>query len=140
MKHLFLDTNIVLDFLADRKPFSVAAAKLFQLSEQAKITLYISAVSYNNIYSILRQHMPHTKVISLLSELEEITQVQDVTRTIVKEAIKSDFKDFEDAIQNYTALSNKRIEMIVTRDSKDFKTSSLAVLTPLEALKGIGME
>jgi predicted nucleic acid-binding protein len=51
--------------------------------------------------------------------------------------MKSNFKDFEDAIQYYTALSNKKMDAIVTLNGKDFKNSDLAVLTPLEALSVI---
>ena len=55
MQNIFLDTNILIDFFADRKPFSTEAAKLFSYSFKKKINIYISAVSYNNIYYILRQ-------------------------------------------------------------------------------------
>lgn len=54
MQNIFLDTNVVIDFLADRRPFSLIAAKIFNYSLQGKIKVYISAVSYNNI---LRQSL-----------------------------------------------------------------------------------
>ena len=57
MQQLFLDTNVVIDFLADRKPFSIPAARIFNYSAESKINLFISAVSYNNIYYILRQSL-----------------------------------------------------------------------------------
>jgi predicted nucleic acid-binding protein len=50
MKHLFLDTNVIIDVLADRKPFSESAAILFDYAEKGKINIYISALSYSNIY------------------------------------------------------------------------------------------
>ena len=64
-----------------------------------------------------------------------MTEITDVTRDIIKKALKSAFKDFEDAIQYYSALSNKRIHIIVTRNTKDFKESVLAIMTPEEAVK-----
>ena len=73
-------------------------------------------------------------MITILRELESMSETVDVTKSIIKSALSSDFKDFEDAIQYYTAISNKKTTAIVTRDTKDFKNSDLAILTPEEAL------
>ncbi|MFY8184790.1 MAG: type II toxin-antitoxin system VapC family toxin [Bacteroidia bacterium] len=137
MKHVFLDTNVLIDFFADRKPFSLEAAKLLNYSLKKKINIYISAVSYNNIYYILRQSCSHTETIKMLAELNEWTEIIDVSKEVIKKSIKSDFKDFEDAIQYNCAKSLAKIECIVTRNTKDFKTSSLPILSPKEALSAI---
>jgi predicted nucleic acid-binding protein len=134
MKNIFLDTNVLIDFFADRQPFSTEAAKLFNYSFKKELNIYISAVSYNNIYYILRQSCSHAKTINMLAELNEWTDIIDVSRDIIKKSIKSDFKDFEDAIQYYCAKSLSKIDFIVTRDTKDFKSSALPVLTPKEAV------
>jgi len=134
MKHFFLDTNVVIDFLADREPFSISAAQLFNLAVSGKIKLHISAVSYNNIYYVLRQAMTHRATIGLLEKLSEMIEITDVTSTIIRESLKSDFKDYEDAIQYHCALSIPKIKGIITRNTKDFKKSTLAVLAPAEAL------
>ena len=134
MKYIFLDTNIVIDFLADRKPFSLAAAKLFNFSILGKAKIYVSAVSYNNIYYILRQSHSSLEAIKLLDELSEMTEITDVTKSIIKKSLQSDFKDFEDAIQYNCALTLSKIDFIVTRDTKDFKKSSLSIMTPGEAV------
>ncbi|MFZ4056563.1 MAG: type II toxin-antitoxin system VapC family toxin [Ferruginibacter sp.] len=134
MKHIFLDTNIVIDFLADRKPFSFFAARLFNYSILGKVKIYISAVSYNNIYYILRQSHSSIETIKLLDELSEMTEISDVTKNIVKKSLKSDFKDFEDAIQYHCAISLSKIDFIVTRNTKDFKKSTLSIMTPEEAV------
>ena len=134
MKNIFLDTNVLIDFFANRKPFSIEAARLFNYSFNKKINIYISAVSYNNIYYILRQSCSHTETIKILSELNEWTEIIDVSKEIIKKALKSEFKDFEDAIQYNCAKSLTKIEFIVTRDTKDFKASSLPILTPKEAV------
>lgn len=140
MKHIFLDTNIVIDFLADRRPFSLMAAKMFNYSLQGKVKLYISAVSYNNIYYILRQSLTSSATINLLDQLSEMTEIVDVTKLIIKKSLQTDFKDFEDAIQYNCALSISKIDFIVTRNTKDFKKSILSVLTPEEALSIIETE
>lgn len=134
MKYVFIDTNVLIDFFADRKPFSIEVAKLFNYSLKNKIEIYISAVSYNNIYYILRQSHSHSETIKMLSELNEWTNIIDVSKEVIKKSLKSDFKDFEDSIQYNCAKSMSKIDFIVTRDTKDFKTSSLPILTPKEAL------
>ncbi len=75
MRHLFLDTNVVVDFLADRKPFSVPAAKLFTLSVAKELTLYISAITCNNIYYLFQRSYSHAETIALLKSLMTTTQL-----------------------------------------------------------------
>ena len=137
MKNIFLDTNVIIDFLADRRPFSLSAAKIFNYSLQEKVKVFISAVSYNNIYYILRQSLTNKETIKLLDELCEMTEIADVTKAVIKLSLKTDFKDFEDAIQYNCALATHKIDFIVTRDTKDFKNSILPVLTPEEAISSL---
>ena len=134
MRRLFVDTNVLIDFLADREPFATDAARLFDLSHKKKMQLYVSAVSYNNIYYILRQSLTHSATIKILGELNEWTHVIDVTAAVIRQSLTSEFKDFEDAIQYNCAKSLSKIEGIITRDTSDYKKSSLPVLTPKEAV------
>lgn len=138
--NLFIDTNVVIDYLANRHPFATHAAELFNLSETGSVSLYISAVSYNNIYYILRQSLTHTATIKVLDEITEMVQVVEVNETIIKKSLKSDFKDFEDAIQYNCALLVPQLKAIVSRNIKDFKQSVVAVLSPVEILAIIGSE
>jgi predicted nucleic acid-binding protein len=135
MIHLFLDTNIVIDFLTDRKPFSSEAAKLFDFSEKGEIKLYLSAVSYNNIYYVVKKLSSHKETIKILSSLEEMTEIIDTTSSTIKSALNSKFSDFEDALQYYTAKLNTNINGIVTRNGSDFKHSLISIFTPEEAIK-----
>jgi predicted nucleic acid-binding protein len=134
MKHLFLDTNVIIDVLANREPFSNVASKLLDYGDKGKLNIYISALSYSNIYYILRKTCSHKEMISLLRDIKAISTTMDVTEEIISKAIESGLKDFEDAIQLNTALSNKKIQAIVTRDIKGFKNNDISVLTPEEAL------
>ncbi|QEC61110.1 PIN domain-containing protein [Mucilaginibacter ginsenosidivorans] len=137
MKNIFIDTNVVIDFLADRRPFSIDAARLFDLAINQKVKVHISAVSYNNIYYILRQSLTRDVTIKLLEELSGMTEIVDVTNDIIRKSLKTDFKDYEDAIQYYSALSLPEIDFIVTRNSRDFKKSIISVLTPAEAIASL---
>lgn len=69
-----------------------------------------------------------------MEELDELTEVADVTKAVIKQSLKTDFKDDEVAIQYYCALSIPKIDFIVTRNTKDFKKSTLPVLTSAEAI------
>jgi predicted nucleic acid-binding protein len=134
MKHFLLDTNVVIDFLTDRRPFSLVAAKLFDYSERGKIKLYLTAVSYNNTYYILKKLTSHKETIKILKDLERITETVDTTGEAIKHSLDSEFKDFEDAIQYYTAKTNKKLDAIVTRNVSDFRLSKIPILTPDEAI------
>jgi predicted nucleic acid-binding protein len=140
MRTIFLDTNIAIDFLADRKPFSDSASQLFNLGMSGKIKLYLSAVSYNNIYYIIRQSHTEKETILILKELQEMADIADVTKEVIKNALKSDFKDFEDAILYHCAIKLGLVDFIVTRNSKDFKKSEIPVFLPDEAINIIENE
>ena len=140
MKHIFMDTNVVIDFLANRQPFSLDAARLFNMSVEGRIKIYISAVSYNNIYYVLRQSLTNNATIKLLESLADITEITDVNDQVIRQSLKTDFKDYEDAIQYYSALTIPTVNFIVTRNTKDFKKSSLPVLTSIEAIALINSE
>ena len=134
MKQVFFDTNVLIDFLADRKPFSLYAAKLFNESLDQTIKIYVSAVSFNNVYYILRQSLSHSATLNVLSELHKLTEVIEVNGNMIENALKSDFTDFEDAIQYQCAKSIKSIDCIVTRDPKGFKLSTIPILAPNELI------
>lgn len=134
MKHFLLDTNVVIDFLTDRRPFSLLAAKLFDYSEKGKIKLYITAVSYNNTYYVVKKLTSHKETIKILKGLENLAETIDTTRIAIKNALDSEFKDFEDAIQYFSAKTNKKIDAIITRNVSDFKLSKLPILTTDEAI------
>jgi len=134
MKNLFLDTNIVIDVIANRIPFSYPAAKLFDYAENGKINLFISALSYSHIYYILKKTSSHKAMLTILRNIEEMTTTLNVTKEIISTALHTDFADFEDAIQYNTALVAKTIDAIVTHDNKGYKNSHINVLTSEEAL------
>jgi predicted nucleic acid-binding protein len=76
MKHIFMDTDVVIDFLANRQPFSLDAARFFNMSLEGRIKIHISAVSYNNIYYVLRQSLTNNATIKLLESLADMTEIR----------------------------------------------------------------
>jgi predicted nucleic acid-binding protein len=135
MTDLFIDTDVIIDFIIDRQPFSREAAQLFTLIDQKKVKGYTSALCYSNLYYVLSKYAAHKKVITMLNELSELVGILKVDDDIIKASLASDFKDFEDAIQYYTAQEYKRIDVIITRNIKDYKKSSLPIMTPETFLK-----
>jgi predicted nucleic acid-binding protein len=133
--NIFLDTDVIIDYITDRKPFSDKAEKIFALIENKKIKGHTSSLCFSNLYYLLRQQMTRTKALALLRNLAGLLNILKVDEDSIVQALSSEFKDFEDAIQYYTAMDYKRIELIVTRNIKDYKYSSLAVMTPDTLLK-----
>ena len=135
MIRILLDTDVILDFFFDREPFAESAAIILSLCESKEIIGCITPVIISNVYYLLRQTAKHEKVIEKLKMLISITEILLIDRNSIIQALNSDFKDFEDALQNYAAELNKEIDLIITRNTKDYKNSSLSVMTPDNYLK-----
>lgn len=135
MNNLFIDTDVIIDFLIDRKPFSREAAIIFTLIEQKKLKGYASSLTFSNLYYILRKFESHTRVISKLDNLSGLLSLLKVDGQIIRNAINSGFPDFEDSIQYFCASDYKKIEVIITRNTGDYKNSELPVMTPGDFLK-----
>ena len=135
MIHIFTDTDIILDVITGRMPFSVEASSLFTLIEEEQIKSSTSSLTFSNLYYVLRKYTSHMRVVSRLKELSELLQIMNVDDTIIKRALQSGFKDFEDAIQYQTALSDPDIDVIVSRNIKDYKEAELPVMSPETFIK-----
>ena len=119
MTRLFLDTNIVVDLLDRREPFCHDAVRLFPMT-------------YSTASFLLRKHGSEG-VRNLLSNFRQLSRVATTSERTVDDSLASQFKDFEDALQYYTALKAKA-DVIITRNGKDFTASKLPVMTATEYL------
>ncbi len=133
--NLFIDSDVVIDFFTDREPHVNPASELFELNEQGSVKLFLSAVSINNIYYIVRKFLGHKKTIEVIETLTEMTEIVGTTKTEIVQALKNDFSDYEDSVQYSSALTIKNVDAIITRNIKDYRNSSIAVMTPLNFLK-----
>jgi predicted nucleic acid-binding protein len=132
MKKVFLDTNILVDLIADRKPFSKFAIEIFQSSESNKIQLFTSSHSIATTYYLLKKFVDDKSLRSTLLGLFEYLTVVPVNTDILTKGLRSKQKDFEDAVQIFCATSIEKMDCIVTRNIKDFKGSEIPVLAPDE--------
>lgn len=137
MKKVLIDTDVILDFFFDREPFSENAAKILSLCEKKVIAGFVTPVIISNVYYLLSQKAKQEKVIEKLKVLLSIIDVLIIDKNSILVALNSDFKDFEDALQNYAAELNGEINLIVTRNTKDYKKSELGVMNPEDLLKYI---
>jgi predicted nucleic acid-binding protein len=135
MTDLFIDTDVIIDFLIDRKPFSREAAIIFTLIEQKKLKGFSSSLTFSNLYYVLRKIESHKMVISKLDILSKMVGILKVEEQTIKNALASGFPDFEDSIQYFSAVTSKKIDVIITRNIKDFKKSEIPVMTPGDFLK-----
>lgn len=138
MDKVFVDTNVVIDYLGNRLPFADSAEELFSLANEKKIELYVSAGSFDNIYYILRKmHIGHTELIKSMKSFTKYITVVDLDAKSVMNALDSKMDDFEDALQHECALKIKNIKAIVTRDRKGFARSIIPAMTVSDYLKTI---
>lgn len=134
---LFVDSDVVIDFFTDREPHANPASELFELNEQGNIKLYLSAVSINNIFYIVRRFLGHKKTLEVIETLTEMTEIVGTTKKEIIQALKNNFTDYEDSVQYSSALTIKDLDVILTRNIKDYRNSSIAVMTPSNFLKMI---
>ena len=134
MEKLLVDTNIVIDLLSKREEFFQEAQELFTLADNNKVELYISALTFANTHYLLSKYQKLDEARKTLIKFKVLVKVSPLDDKIVELALVSDFKDFEDAIQYHTALENE-VDIIITRNKKDFKNSKLPVMTAKEYLK-----
>lgn len=135
MKNVLIDTNVILDFFFDREPFSENAAQVLSLCEKKIVIGYITPVILSNVYYLLSQKGKQEKVIEKLKALVSFLEILNIDKNAIITALNSNFKDFEDALQNFSAEQNGTINTIITRNTKDYKKSNLGVITPEDFLK-----
>lgn len=134
MNKLFLDTNVVIDFLCEREGFYLPATRLIAKGYQKKEELFCSSLTFATAsYLMERTGIPNDVVFYKLSNFLKVCKPTTVDCNIIEEALTSSFIDFEDALQYYSARSCGA-NIIITRNKSDFMASELPVLTPNEYL------
>lgn len=127
MKRVLIDTDVLLDFFFDRKPASEDAARVLTLCETGQVKGHVTAVIISNVYYLLRRVAGHAKVIGKLRQLMTLVDVLVTDKETILQALNSGFPDFEDALQNFSAEQQGAIDVVLTRNVKDYRKSNLAV-------------
>lgn len=127
MQSVFLDTNIVVDFLGERANFYEPAAGILTLADKKKIKVYTSPSSISNTYYILSKYENTKVALEKIRLFRLLCSVSIMDEEVIDKAINANFKDFEDAMQYFSALATN-CEVIITRNEKDFKNALIPVM------------
>ena len=136
MSRIFLDTNVILDLLGERVPFFDSIAKVATLADQKKLAIIVSPLSFTTIDYVLNKYESSKSVLNKLRKFKIICEVCEVNEETIDKALNSNFKDFEDAVQYFTAIQSN-CSIIITRNGKDFKNSTIPIMTAEEYLSSI---
>jgi predicted nucleic acid-binding protein len=134
MKHYLLDTNVLIDYLTRREPFGEDATELMQAGVAGETRLYAASLSFANIEYIVRRQTSSAQARQLLLRLVQLVEILPVDAATIRQALASDFSDFEDGIQYFVALAQPAMHAIVTRDPKGFRASTLPIISVVQAL------
>jgi len=135
MKNAFVDTNILIDLLADRAPFSKFAVQLFHLAEKKEIKLFTSSHAFATTHYLFKKHIGEKELRELFYSLLDYIDLIAIDSAVIKKSLLSNHKDFEDATQIVVATSVADLDFIVTRNLKDFKDAGITVLPPDEVFR-----
>jgi len=134
MQKIFIDTDIILDLLAERQPFYKCAAAIFTLIDRRKVQGYTSPIVFANLHYILSKQLSKNNAVKNLKKLRTLIKIILVDEKIIDLSLESDFRDFEDAIQ-YNAAISAGISTLITRNIKDYKNPTITVCSPEEYLR-----
>ncbi len=135
-KRIFIDTNIMLDLLGERNPFYLPIAKIATLAEKQKLTMVVSPISFATVNYFLAKFESPKIAREKLRKFKIISEICSLNEQTIEKGLNSSIADFEDALQYFSATESD-CEIIITRNSKDFKKSLLPVMTADEFLKSL---
>lgn len=129
--NVLFDTNVVLDVLLDRKPFSVMSSALFAYVEYRKIRGFLCATTITTVYYLSAKTIGISQTNDEIRKLLQLFNIAPVDDFVLKQAIDRGFADFEDAVLHESAYC-VGLDAIVTRNAADFKLSLISIYTPDE--------
>lgn len=138
-KRLYLDSNVVLDFLLDRVPYAAATTSLLATAKQGRVTLLVSSLTYSTAHYVVSKAVGKRAALQALVDFHAQVTTVTVDATVIGHALQAGLPDFEDAVQLFAALA-AGADTVVTRDPKGFPTQLVALLDPLAALEVIASQ
>ena len=138
MKAVLCDINFILDIFLEREPFYASAAHIFTMIEAKHVKGYLCANSFPTLFYILAKELKRDKAMKVLEKVRIVFRVATVDEKVIDLSLASDFKDFEDAVQCYSAI-NAKADCLITRNKGDYITATLPILTPEEFLAAMAV-
>ena len=133
---LFLDTNVLLDVLAQREPWVQDAATLLSLVDSGQVQGVVAAHTITTLHYLLSKHLGRAKAATALVELVDLVTIATVDASVIQKGLALGWDDFEDAVQAVCALQIGA-DYFVTRNKQDFSALSIPVVTPSEVLPSL---
>ena len=133
---ILIDTNIILDIVLERQPFVEQATQLFKAAQQANVVLFVTATTITDLYYVTRKAKGRAIALNFITDLLQFMDVAGVDKAVIMQALHSDITDFEDAIQE-SAAKSQAINVLVTRNETDFKSSALEIHSPESFLQSL---
>ena len=130
---ILVDTNIILDHLLDNPGFSSESEQVMTVVDSSFHEGYICATTATNLSYILRKRLDKRRAGNAIKTLLDIFNVAAVDKGVLRAAVDDGFGDFDDAVLYESAKANN-IDIIVTRNIKDFKKAGISVMTPAQFL------
>jgi predicted nucleic acid-binding protein len=127
------DTNIVLDVLLDREPFSTAAALLFSKVERGDLSGHLCATTITTVHYLCSKALGTRRAQEHVGSLLSLFEIAPVNRAVLEATLRSDFADFEDAVI-HESCTHAGVQALVTRDSQGFQRAAIPVYSPDELL------
>lgn len=128
---VLVEANVIIDYYCEREEFYKASKAVMTWCGEDSVNGYVAVHSLPNIWFILRKS-PEKIRREILSNICKIFTVAGADHAEVVKAIEnSDFKDFEDCLQDRCAVS-VAADYIVTRNKKDFAVAEVKAITPEE--------
>lgn len=131
---VLLDTNVVLDFVLARQPFFVEANVIFVRLQNGEFDASVSPITPINVFYTTRKEKEKATAFAAIEELLKLVQIARSDSEIFQNALLLGFNDYEDAVQHECAVA-ENLDAIVTRNTKDYKNSSVKVYSPTEFLQ-----
>ncbi len=138
MRTVLCDINFFLDIFLKREPFYTPSAHLFKKIENNELTGYLCALSFPTLFYLLSKELRRDRTIKTLEKIRIVFRVAPVDAKVIDLSLASDFEDFEDAVQYYSALRVKA-DCVITRNKADYRDNAIPVLTPEEFLATLEM-
>ena len=128
-KRIFLDTNVILDYLLEREPFYYDALKLWAACEEGTVEGYVSALTVNNVHYIAHRLKSETTAMIAVRGILSVFNVVPLDKELMKLAADFHDRDYEDDIQLQSAIRSGCAHLF-TRDPTHFHTKALAIVPP----------
>lgn len=116
-----------------KEAFYKEAQELFTLADKGKVQICVSALTFANAHYSIARHHKSVDVRKYLSTYKVLVKVLSHNDKTIELALSSNFEDFEDGLQYFTALEND-CDAIITRNKRDFRSSVIPVMTASEYL------